>query len=75
MKKYTVDLKTAAYSDSIEITEPPDTNHADNINQAPKQRMANTAENHRRIIAIENRKVQAVYDTTDGGLNFIIKED
>ena len=37
--------------------------------------MANTAENHRRIVAIENRKVQAVYDTTDGGLNFIVKED
>ena len=37
--------------------------------------MANTAENHRRIIAIENRKVQAAFDETDGGLNFIIKED
>ena len=46
MKKYTVDPKTAAYSDSIEITETTDTNHADNINQAPKQLMANTAENH-----------------------------
>ena len=71
MKKYTVDPKTAAYSDSIEITETTDKN----INQAPKQLMANTAENHRRIVAIENRKVQAVYDTTDGGLNFIVKED
>ena len=75
MKKYTVDPKTAAYSESIAITETTDTNHADNINQAPKQLMANTAENHRRIIAIENRKVQAAFDETDGGLNFIIKED
>ena len=57
MKKYTVDPKTAAYSESIEITETTDTNHADNIN------------------AIENRKVQAAFDETDGGLNFIIKED
>ena len=45
MKKYTVDPKTAAYSESIEITETTDTNHADNINAAPKQLMANTAEN------------------------------
>lgn len=75
MKKYTVDPKTASYSESIEITETTDTNHADNINLAPKQLMANTAENHRRIIAIENRKVQAAFDETDGGLNFIIKED
>ena len=75
MKKYTVDPKTATYSESIEITETTDTNHADNINQAPKQLMANTAENHRRIIAIENCKVQAAFDETDGGLNFIIKED
>lgn len=75
MKKYTVDPKTAAYSASIEIAETTDTCHADNINQAPKQLMANTAENHRRIIAIENRKVQAAFDETDGGLNFIIKED
>ena len=42
MKKYTVDPKTAAYSESIEITETTDTNHADNINAAPKQLMANT---------------------------------
>ena len=75
MIKYSVDPKTAAYSDSIEFTVTTVTNHADNINQAPKQLMANTADNHRRIIAIENRKVQAVYDTTDGGLNFIVKED
>ena len=75
MKKYSVDPKSAAYSDSIEITETTDTNHADNINQAPKQLLANTVENHSRIVAIENRKVQAVYDDSDGGLNFIIKED
>ena len=62
MKKYTVDPKTAAYSESIEITETTDTNHADNINQAPKQLMANTAENHRRIIAIEKEVPYHLYE-------------
>lgn len=75
MKKYTVDSGSAAYSPSIDITETTDTNHASNINQAPMQLLENTVENHRRIEAIENAKVQLAFDSTDGGLNIIVKEE
>lgn len=40
MKDYTVE--TPVFSDSIKVTEISDTNHADNINAAPKQLLANT---------------------------------
>ena len=75
MKKYTVGSDSAVYSDSIQITETTDTNHASNINQAPMQLLENTVENHRRIVAIENAKVQLVLDDADGGLNIIVKEE
>lgn len=75
MKKYTVGSDSAVYSDSIQITETTDTNHASNINQAPIQLLKNTVENHRRIVAIENAKVQLAFDDADGGLNIIVKEE
>lgn len=75
MKKYTVSSGSAAYSDSIQITETTDTNHASNINQAPMQLLENTVENHRRIVALENAKVQFAIDSSDGGLNIIVKEE
>lgn len=63
MKKYTVDPKTAAYSESIEITETTDTNHADNINAAPKQWMT-VAEMHQNKNIMEKNS-ETVDDISD----------
>ena len=42
MKSYKVNEADAVFSESINITETTDTNHADNINAAPKEIFENT---------------------------------
>jgi hypothetical protein len=75
MKDYKVDSNSAVYSDTIKVTETTDTNHASNINEGPKQLLSNTVANRRDITALQNAKAQLAFDSSDGGLNIIIKED
>lgn len=54
MKDYKVESASAVYRDTIQVTETTDTNHADNINYAPKQIYENTVANRRDIETLQN---------------------
>ncbi|MBQ9720314.1 MAG: hypothetical protein IJV64_06420 [Oscillospiraceae bacterium] len=47
MKDFSIESAAAEYRETIKITETTDTNHADNINYAPKQIFENTVANRR----------------------------
>ena len=49
MKSYKVNEADAVFSESINITETTDTNHADNINAAPKEIFENTVALNREV--------------------------
>ena len=49
MNDFTIDRASAVFTDTIKVTETTDTNHADNINAAPKRVFENTVANRRDI--------------------------
>lgn len=53
MKSYKVNEADAVFSESINITETTDTNHADNINAAPKEIFENTVALNREVKTIK----------------------
>ena len=53
MKSYKVNEADAVFSESVNITETTDTNHADNINEAPKTVFENTVVLNREVKAIK----------------------
>lgn len=62
MESYTID--TPEFSTNITISETTDTNHADNINTAPKQLLQNTLVNRDNIEALQ-QDVQEVYQNAN----------
>lgn len=62
MESYTID--TPEFSTNITISETTDTNHADNINIAPKQLLQNTLVNRDNIEALQ-QAVQEVYQNAN----------
>ena len=71
MREYT--LNNPTFFDNITITEPTDTNHADNINRAPIQIFQNTLVNHLLLKALMQLVTGCKYDVEnqimDLGLN------
>lgn len=71
MREYT--LNNPTFFDKITITEPTDTNHADNINRAPIQIFQNTLVNHLLLKALMQLVTGCKYDVEnqimDLGLN------
>lgn len=60
MKTFSISKAVARFLDAIQITETTDTNHADNINYAPKQVYENTLANRREIEALQDSRVSVV---------------
>ena len=58
MTNYTVASSDATFHSIIRVTQTTDTNHAENINAAPKMVFENTLVNRRDIAALENSVVQ-----------------
>lgn len=74
MKSYKVNEADAVFSESINITETTDTNHADNINAAPKEIFENTVALNREVKAIkknmEEESGESIgYNNESSGLN------
>ena len=73
MKSYKVNEADAVFSESVNITETTDTNHADNINAAPKVVFENTVALNREVKAIkknmEEESGESIgYDNESSGL-------
>ena len=64
MKKYSIDIAEAEFREQITITETTDTNHADNINAAPKQVYENTLANRRELQDLKKNILPVVFSTT-----------
>lgn len=74
MKSYKVNEADAVFSESINITETTDTNHADNINAAPKEIFENTVALNREVKTIkknmEEESGESIsYNNESSGLN------
>ena len=74
MKSYKVNEADAIFSESVNITETTDTNHADNINAAPKTVFENTVALNREVKAIkknmEEESGESIgYNNESSGLN------
>ena len=74
MKSYKVNEAEAVFSESVDITETTDTNHADNINAAPKTVFENTVVLNREVKAIkknmEEESGESIgYNNESSGLN------
>ncbi|MFR7696813.1 MAG: hypothetical protein ACLU0A_05600 [Roseburia sp.] len=63
MKSYKVNEADAVFSESINITETTDTNHADNINAAPKEIFENTVALNREVKTIKKNMEEGLYES------------
>lgn len=64
MKKYSIEIAAAKFQEQITIPETTDTNHADNINLAPKQIYENTLANRRDLEALKKNILPVVFSDT-----------
>ena len=64
MKDYEVKSSVAVFNEKIRIPETTDTNHADNINAAPKLVYENTIANRREIEALKKKTIPVVFSET-----------